>query len=752
MLTVLNPLNAFSKLSGVTQRSMRRNKRTTREIHDRAVRALQLLTEAEDAGCTDAIALRADIRLFPPNGFRQDLGEAFQLYTRFLDNSSDPHAQFIMGFFYATGLGGAPRDQARATLYYTFSALQGYKPAQMAMGNRYWSGIGVKQDCQAALDYYESAAKETYARFTKGPPGGETLPLTPWRLSNRFGGVYGPQASWAFTGVNARRDSVRAHNQVSRGESPDELLEYLEFTAARGNWEASRRIGWYNYVGSTYPHVPLSAGAEETAEIPKSFNEAKKRFLHIARQVWPSEFDKNNKAVKAKENVNPALMVEARVAAAFLGRMSLRGEGLKQDYRRARLWFIRAGNRPEAGNGLGIIYRDGLGVKADPTEAISCLEHSAGQDYADAEVNLGKHLLAQNERGRAAKYFESAIQHGSSFEPFYHLGGLHAEQARGESQKPGACGVAVGYYKLVSETGSWDSDFLGDANRAWLRGEHDKALLGWWIAAEMGIETGQNNVAFLLDRGADIFEDSPVLNDTSLVQWTRSAAQGDGDAMVVVGDRYCECSITLLTLDAGLEPNHTDYTRALAFYQSAAEVNSAMAYWNVGWMHENGLGVPQDWHLAKRNYDHALDVSPHAYLPWLLSIGRLYIRSWVNQVRTGGAEPGLNLFEEEEQVDRPTLWEGVKRLFLGPQAGGMAVDDAGDAGDAGDTDNFAAGWEGEEAGGDGDDEVGDLIDAIDDLLESFLVIAIVLAISGLFWLRGRWANQAMRQAQAAVAR
>lgn len=398
------------------------------------------------------------------------------------------------------------------------------------------------QNCQSALDYYESAAKTTYERFQKGPPGGETLHLTPWRLSDRFGGVFGPQASWAFTGVNANRDAVRALNQAARGESPEEQLEYLEFKSARGNNNAANRVGWYYYVGSTSPHYPsLSSGAEEMAEIPQSFIEAKRRFLNIARQVWPSEFDKQGKVVTARENTAAHLHMEAKVAAGFLGRMSLRGEGLAQDYRKARVWFTRAGNRPEAGDGLGIIYRDGLGVKPDLKKAISYFEHAAGQEHADAEIHLGKILLDRGEAGRAAKYFESAIRHGSSFEAFYHLGGLHASQARSDRNgKPGACGVAVGYYKHVSETGTWDHDFVGEANRAWLRGEHDKALLGWWVAAEMGYETAQNNVAFMLDRGLDYFENSPIINDTALIQWTRSAAQGNADAMVVVGDRYCK--------------------------------------------------------------------------------------------------------------------------------------------------------------------------------------------------------------------
>ena len=43
------------------------------------------------------------------------------------------------------------------------------------------------------------------------------------------------------------------------------------------------------------------------------------------------------------------------------------------------------------------------------------------------------------------------------------------------------------------------------------------------------------------------------------------------------------------------------YERAAGYYQTAADTQtSAMAYWNLGYMYENALGVPRDWHLAKR--------------------------------------------------------------------------------------------------------------------------------------------------------
>lgn len=63
----------------------------------------------------------------------------------------------MVGVFHATGLGGVEADQGKvsytilrqcpklmvrqALLYYTFSALQGYRPAEMALGYRHWAGI-----------------------------------------------------------------------------------------------------------------------------------------------------------------------------------------------------------------------------------------------------------------------------------------------------------------------------------------------------------------------------------------------------------------------------------------------------------------------------------------------------------------------------------------------------------------------------------------------------------------------------------
>lgn len=73
--------------------------------------------------------------------------------------------------------------------------------------------------------------------------------------------------------------------------------------------------------------------------------------------------------------------------------MYLRGEGVKADAAVAKMWFERGaehGDR-ESHNGLGIIHRDGLVSRADAKAALAHFSNAAGQELAEAQVNMGKH-------------------------------------------------------------------------------------------------------------------------------------------------------------------------------------------------------------------------------------------------------------------------------------------------------------------------------------------------------------------------
>lgn len=139
-------------------------------------------------------------------------------------------------------------------------------------------------------------------------------------------------------------------------------------------------------------------------------------------------------------------------------------------------------------------------------------------------------FVERAEFGVAIKYFEAAIRHGSPFEAFYYIASIHSRRAQDPASSPsvsaGSCGVAVSFFKLVAERGTWRSDLIGEAERLWLdldgssygltsaliapsssvgsgderTRERESAKLRWWITAEQGFEIAQNNLAYVLDQ------------------------------------------------------------------------------------------------------------------------------------------------------------------------------------------------------------------------------------------------------------
>lgn len=55
-----------------------------------------------------------------------------------------------------------------------------------------------------------------------------------------------------------------------------------------------------------------------------------------------------------------------------------------------------------------------------------------------------------------------------------------------------------------------------------------------------------------------------------------------------------------------------DMTAAAAEYRAAVDSQIPQAMFNLGYMHEQGLGLGKDLHLAKRYYDMAIETSADA--------------------------------------------------------------------------------------------------------------------------------------------
>ncbi|KAH7064500.1 hypothetical protein BKA62DRAFT_763445 [Auriculariales sp. MPI-PUGE-AT-0066] len=751
--------------------------------------ALELLEFSAKHGHTDALYKLAQINLFPPPILARNPARAFEFYAQHADLTGNATSQSLTGFFYATGYGGSTEQhQAKALLYYTFAAHGGDTGAQMALAYRHWSGIGVKEDCMTALEWYEAVAEKAIQTFQAGPPGGRTLPLTATRLSDFDGGVFGAGASVSSTGFNINRNVNRAHRARAAGEKWSDVVAYYTFNADRGDLEFALRLGRIFYQGSLYTvGGGISGGAEAVGAVPRDFHKARTYFTKIARLVYP----RDNAAAPLtgkKDGHTDTQKLAASIASAYLGRMYLRGEGVRQDARAARMWFERgadAGNA-ECANGLGIIWRDGL----------------VDGEHAEAQTNLGKYFLARGELVYALGYFEAALKNGSPFEAYYYIARMNAANAyAAEQQQPGrggtvggACSIAVSFYKHAAERGTWRGDNLqGEAEQLWFREaaappDRDGALLRWWLAAERGFESAQNNLAYVLDQDRDSLRatpfSTPVANAsarTALAYWIRSSAQRNIDALVKVGDYYYHGLGV-----SGDEPEHLRWEKAAGYYLTAVETHvSALAMWNLGWMYENGRGVTQDYHLAKRYYDMALETNSEAAFPVWLSLVKLQARSLWYQL-TGGSEKALTLsLWDDEDADgwqfSKAKDELVRRLRgerVAAQAANAnaeadpAVGEAGQPEDgdleqpraqpdedpiqwARDRRNRDAEAAGDEYGGDDywdgsparQRRRAEAEEDEDDIQETVILLVLCAVVTGLIWMRGRWAERRRQEEQ-----
>lgn len=78
-------------------------------------------------------------------------------------------------------------------------------------------------------------------------------------------------------------------------------------------------------------------------------------------------------------------------------------------------------------------------------------------------------------------------------------------------------------------------------------------------------------------------------HERALHLYTLSSHQGNVDSYVRVGDYYYYGRGTNVSFDESVRN-----------YRAAATMRNPRAMFNLGYMHENGLGLPQDFHLAKR--------------------------------------------------------------------------------------------------------------------------------------------------------
>lgn len=581
--------------------------------------AVLLLEGAADDGEPDAIFLLAEMNFFGNYTHPRNYTEAFRRYHDLASLNGNSSAQHMVGFMYATGLGGVVgKDQAKALIYHTFAAKGGNTRAQMTAAYRHHTGIGTPRNCNEAAHWYKQVADKAVAYFRAGPPGGISLQRDAYRIADEDGGVYGEGASVVSSGVHANKGGPNSDAHAAF----DDVLEYLDLMSRKGDIKATLSLGRLHYDGSR--------------TMKRNFKTARAYFMLVSRRYWRKD--------GSVQDDDKEVAKSAAKAAGYLGRMFLRGEGTEQSFEKAATWFKRGIANGDAlcQYSMGLMHLHGYGQRKDAVIAADYFREAANQDFSSAQVQLGQLYLDQGDVTVASRFFDNAARHGH-IEAFYHL----AEISNNGIGRERSCSTATAYYKLVAEKAEAIHSAFDEANRAYDEGNLEGAVVTYMMAAEQGYEFAQANVAYLLDEHRSMLsldslipwrnQRSSILKNAvlALVYWTRSAKQSNIDSMVKMGDYYLG--------GYGIE---ADMEKAATCYQTAAASHwSAQALWNLGWIHENGLGVEQDFHLAKRFYDQALETNQEAYLPVKLSLTKLRLRSFWNTITYGKvnsirSEPG----------------------------------------------------------------------------------------------------------------
>uniref|UniRef100_A0ABI7XU12 Fibronectin type-II domain-containing protein n=1 Tax=Felis catus TaxID=9685 RepID=A0ABI7XU12_FELCA len=471
---------------------------------------------------------------------------------------------------------------------------EGSPKGQTALGFLYASGLGVNSSQAKALVYY-----------TFGALGGNLI--AHMVLGYRY---------WAGIGVLQSCESALTHYRlvanhvasdisltggsvVQRIRLPDEvenpgmnsgmleedLIQYYQFLAEKGDVQAQ--------VGLGQLHLHGGRGVEQNHQ--RAFD-----YFNLAANAGNSH------------------------AMAFLGKMYSEGSDIvPQSNETALHYFKKAADmgNPVGQSGLGMAYLYGRGVQVNYDLALKYFQKAAEQGWVDGQLQLGSMYYngigVKRDYKQALKYFNLASQ-GGHILAFYNLAQMHAS-GTGVMR---SCHTAVELFKNVCERGRW-SERLMTAYNSYKDGDYNAAVIQYLLLAEQGYEVAQSNAAFILDQREATIVGENETYPRALLHWNRAASQGYTVARIKLGDYHFYGFGT-----------DVDYETAFIHYRLASEQqHSAQAMFNLGYMHEKGLGIKQDIHLAKRFYDMAAEASPDAQVPVFLALCKLAVVYFLQYIR-----------------------------------------------------------------------------------------------------------------------
>lgn len=465
-----------------------------------------------------------------------------------------------------------------------FKAILGDAQSQFQIGQMFQYGIGVAQSDSSAIIFYQNAAQQQHlgAEYNLG-----ILYLQHAKDKQDYQLALNDLTDAAFKG-NKKSQYVLARI-LSQGITGPDGTVYIQpnqeqatsmlYLAAANNYGPAEYELADNLARQNDSGLSVNVRQHKIAMIRQLYQGAAER--GVSQALLPLAF--YNAMDQDKQRQAHAFLVAKEQAATgdenaalLLGLLYDRGIGVKADPGQAITWYQQAGQNAVSDFILGTYTAEGKGIAKDKQKGIAQLQQSVDDKFSYADFNM-----AVLEKQSKEDFLPNLIRS-------YKLGNSHA-------------GIVLADYYLAENS---DPQKMQEAKQIYTG-----------LAAK-GDQYAQLKLAFMLEKGLGA---EPNLADAQ--RWyTASAEQGNPLAQYLLAQFYQlgesgepdyslakqwyqkaatalpEASVALGFIDETVNDN---YAQALKDYEQAAAKGDALGVYNLALMYLYGKGTPVNYQKAR---------------------------------------------------------------------------------------------------------------------------------------------------------
>lgn len=515
--------------------------------------------------------------------------ETFKEVER-LANLGNVKAQFILGSMYEQGL-GVKQNLEQALYWFNQSSKQNYMRADYSIGLMFLEGKLVKRNYKTALRWLKKAAfkGDTHAQYVLGMlyEFGVGQPSDPQYIKKDIDyaiAMYNFAANGGLAQAQLNLADIYASGLFTKDATVTQQRSLEQFTRELYQAAAKKGLKQAELALAFYYSNPKSTQQQQQW----AFNVAKK------------EAEKDN-----------------GFASLLLAIMYDRGIGIEQNTTSAIKWYKKAvaQNNPVAQFILGTYYYTGKGVRSSTTKADDLLSQSAKLDFPIADYNLAVIKYKQNPNGNFLNFLQKAAQQGYTkanlqLADYYLVNSTYKDQLQDSAKiytKYAELGYPLAQLKLgyMYEHGIYYNTNYNDAAKWYEKAAKQNNVIAQYLLANM-YQVGKLNQVDL----------------AKAMQWYKRAAKnGFVPAMVAIGFIY--------------ETDQHHYQAALDWYQKAAKANSPQGQFNLALMYEYGKGIKVDKQQAYELFEKAVKQN---FAPAEYALGKMYVNGQVVNADVSKAE------------------------------------------------------------------------------------------------------------------